>query len=61
MMAAPHDETVEAEIERIQSLPDEEIMAEHLALYEGDQCRAGKSIAMMQARLQSLSAKYWKH
>jgi hypothetical protein len=57
----PRDETVEAEIQRILSLSDEEVMAEHLALYEGDQRRADKSIDMMRAGLQSLLAKHWKH
>jgi hypothetical protein len=58
-MMLPHDE-IEAETKRILELSDKEVLAEHLALYEGDKRLAQRSIDMMRARLEKLLAERWK-
>lgn len=51
---------LDAESRRILALSDEEVMAEHLALYDGDKELAQKSINMLRAKLEELLAKHWK-
>lgn len=51
---------LDEESKRILALSDEEVMAEHLALYGGNAELAQKSINMLRAKLQDLLAKYWK-
>ena len=58
-MMLPHDE-IEAETKRILELSDKEVLAEHLALYEGDKRLAQRSIDIMRARLEKLLAERWK-
>ena len=48
------------EIERILALTDEEIAAEHLALYGGDKRLADRATSMLQAEIQRTLSKYWK-
>lgn len=45
---------------RILGLSDDEVHAEHLARYDGNQALADKSIDMARARLHNLLAKHWK-
>lgn len=52
--------TADAECKRILSLSNEEIMAEHLALYAGNAELARKSIDMLRAQVQALLAERWK-
>jgi hypothetical protein len=49
------------EDERILAMSDEEIMAEHLALYGGDERLAKKSIDMQRARFEKLLGERYKH
>ena len=54
----PTDQEIEAEIDRIMNMTDDEVMAEHLAQYDGDEKLAQKAIDLMVARAQALLAKY---
>lgn len=53
-------QAADAEDKRLLALSPEEVMAEHLALYGGDQKLADRSIAMMRASLSGILARHWK-
>jgi hypothetical protein len=46
----------EREVRKILAMSDEEVMAEHVALYNGDKRLADKSIDMMHANFEALIA-----
>ncbi len=54
------DPLLDGKADRILALTDEEVKAEHLALYNGNEKLAQKSIDMMRAKLEALLGERWK-
>jgi hypothetical protein len=54
------EEQMKAECDRILALPDKEILAEHLAVYEGDEKLAAKAIDILKAKITTALARSWK-
>ena len=53
-------EQIDAETDAIMALSDEEVMAQHLKLYGGDEKLAKRAIEMMKARIEEILARHWK-
>ncbi len=52
-------EDVDAELDRIMAMSDEEILAQHLARYGGNKKLADKAIDMQKAKIQEIISRYW--
>lgn len=55
------DQCIDAEIERITNLPDEDIRAEHLAGFDGDEELARKDTDMIRATIENAIGRSIKH
>ncbi len=61
VMGCFNAECAERETERILALTDEQVMAEHLARYGGDQKLADKAVAMTRAGFEAVVGRTLRH